>query len=172
MTAGISPLGQQEFVNRFGEVFEHSRWIADEVWKTGLNQKHESPAGLTEAFSEVILASSDEQKLALLRAHPNLAVAVDKKAQLTSASQSEQKGAGLDRCTADEYAEFRSLNLRYPEKFGFPFILAVKGYHRIEILKIFQARLANTKGQEFQTALEQVIRIGRFRIESLFEMQA
>ena len=152
----------------FGGVFEHSPWIAEAVWDTGLTGRHDSATGLHQSFREVIRQSSREEKLALLLAHPELAVGIASDEQLTGSSQREQQGAGLDRCSPEEFSEFRKLNASYREKFGFPFIMAVKGFNRDDILESFRARLENTGDGEFQAAVEQVIRIGRFRIDSLF----
>ena len=152
----------------FGGVFEHSAWIAEAVWDTGLTRRHDTAAGLHQSFREVIRQSGREEKLALLLAHPELAVGIASDEQLTKSSQREQRGAGLDRCSPDEFSEFRKLNAAYREKFGFPFIMAVKGFNRDDILESFRARLENTGDEEFQAAVEQVIRIGQFRIDSLF----
>jgi OHCU decarboxylase len=157
-----------EFVATFGGVFEHSPWIAGAVWDLGLTGRHDTAAGLHQPFWEVIRQSGREEKLALLRSHPELAVGVVSDEQLTESSQSEQRGAGLDRCSPEEFSEYQKLNACYREKFGFPFIMAVKGCNRHDILESFRARLENTGDEEFQVAVEQVIRIGRFRIDSLF----
>ena len=114
----------------FGGAFEHSPWIAEAVWDTGLTGRHDSATGLHQSFREVIRQSGREEKLALLRAHPELAVGIASDEQLTGSSQREQRGAGLDRCSPDEFSEFRKLNDSYREKFGFPFIMAVKGFNR------------------------------------------
>ena len=134
----------------------------------GLTGRHDTATGLHQTFKEVICQSSREEQLALLLAHPELAVGIASDEQLTKSSQREQRGAGLDRCSPDEFSEFRKLNAAYREKFGFPFIMAVKGFNRDDILESFRARLENTGDGEFQAAVEQVIRIGRFRIDSLF----
>lgn len=163
-----SQLDKSEFMAAFSGVFEHSPWIAAAVWESGMNSRHDSAAGLHRAFGEVIRQSQREKKLALLRAHPELAVGIASNGQLTEASRREQRGAELDRCSPAEFSEFQNLNKSYGEKFGFPFIMAVKGYDRHGILEAFRARLTNTPDQEFQAAVDQVIRIGRFRIEGLF----
>jgi OHCU decarboxylase len=163
-----SAMGKAEFVAEFGDIFEHSAWIADRVWDSGLNANHDSAAGLHSAFADVIHAAEMQQKLTLLRAHPELGLGVASEKDLTAASQAEQQGAGLDQCSADEFAEFQRLNDSYRARFGFPFIMAVKGYRRGEILEAFRKRMENTREQELQTAVEQVIRIGLFRIESKF----
>ena len=161
-------MDKTEFMVTFGGVFEHSPWIAEAVWDTGLTGRHDTAAGLHQSFREVIRQSGREEKLALLLAHPELAVGIASDEQLTESSQREQRGAGLDRCSPDEFSEFRKLNAAYREKFGFPFIMAVKGFNRDDILESFRARLENTGDEEFQAAVEQVIRIGQFRIDSLF----
>jgi OHCU decarboxylase len=161
-------LDKAEFMAVFSGVFEHSPWIAEAVWESGLNGRHDSVAGLHRAFGDVIRYSEREKKLALLRAHPELAVGIVSNQQLTEASRREQRGAELDRCSPAEFSEFQKLNESYGEKFGFPFIMAVKGYDRHGILEAFRARLMNSENQEFQAAVDQVIRIGRFRIEGLF----
>jgi OHCU decarboxylase len=161
-------MDKNEFMAMFGGVFEHSPWIAGAVWDMGLTGRHDTAAALHQTFREVIRQSSREEKLALLRAHPELAVGVVSDEQLTESSQSEQRGAGLDRCSPDEFSEFQKLNACYREKFGFPFIMAVKGCNRHDILESFRARLENTGDEEFRSAVEQVIRIGRFRIDSIF----
>lgn len=163
-----SQLDKTEFMTVFSGVFEHSPWIAEDVWEAGVRGHHDSVAGLHRAFGDVIRNSERERKLALLRAHPELAVGIASKQQLTEASRREQRGAQLDRCSPAEFSEFQKLNKSYGEKFGFPFIMAVKGCDRHGILEAFRARLINTPDQEFQAAVDQVIRIGRFRIEGLF----
>jgi len=156
------------FLALFGAVFEHSPWIAKAVWDLGLTGRHDTATGLHQSFRAVIHQSGREEKLALLRAHPELAVGVVSDEQLTESSQREQRGAGLDRCSREEFSEFQKLNHSYADKFGFPFIMAVKGCNRHDILESFRARLDHSGDEEFQTAVEQVIRIGRFRIESIF----
>jgi len=165
----VSAMDKADFMAVFAAVFEHSPWIAAAVWESGLDQHHDSVAGLHGAFRDVIRHSGREEKLALLLAHPELAVGIAGDEQLTGSSRREQCGAGLDCCSPDEFSEFQKLNESYREKFGFPFIMAVKGYDRHGILEQFKKRLVNTEDEEFQTAVEQVIRIGRFRIERILD---
>ena len=151
------------FLARYGGIFEHSPWIAAQVWDLGLHS-----GGLQElhvALADVIRNADHKQQLALLRAHPQLASAIASGEQLTTESRGEQRGAGLDQCSEVEFEEFRHLNSTYSDKFGFPFIIAVKGLSREQILEFFRARLANSPEQEFTEALEQVIRIGKFRLQ-------
>ena len=108
-----------------------------------------------------------EQCLELLCAHPDLACGVRERALLGADSQSEQASAGLDACTPEEFIEFQSLNLAYREQFGFPFIIAVSGMDRHEILKRFRDRIERSQEEEFKTAVENVIRIIGFRLEKI-----
>jgi OHCU decarboxylase len=111
-----------------------------------------------------VIAASREKKLALIRAHPDLACA---ERNLTAESTSEQKGAGLKECSPEEFAEFQKLNAEYKKKFGFPFIIAVKGLNRTDILKAFRQRINNSADAEFDAALEQIHRIAWFRLSAL-----
>jgi OHCU decarboxylase len=117
-------------------------------------------------MAKAAAALPPDRKLQLIRNHPDLAgrVAI---ADLTAASRSEQTGAGLDRCTPDEFRRFQELNTAYKEKFAFPFILAVAGMNRAEILAAFESRVGNDREGEFRTALEQIDRIARIRLEGL-----
>ena len=155
---------RDEFIHRFGPVYEHSAWIAEQVFDQGQAATREIE-NLHKHFCSVIRSAGTDRQLALLNAHPELACA---QGALTDDSKNEQSGAGLDQCTAEEFREFSALNQDYREKFGFPFIMAVKGCNRRDILESFRARLDNSGYEEFQTAVEQVIRIGRFRIEGIF----
>jgi OHCU decarboxylase len=161
MMSGFQAMSKADFLARFGDIFEHSPWIAARVWEQGIER--ESAQALYAAFSQTILEADRQQQLALLQAHPPLACGIGGNAELTAASREEQRGAGLDQCSAEEFEQFRRLNASYTEKFGFPFIMAVKGISRRVILERFRSRLQNTAEEEFQRALEQVIRIGRYR---------
>jgi OHCU decarboxylase len=109
------------------------------------------------------------RQLALIRGHPDLAGRAAIRGELTAASSSEQAGAGLDQCTPAEFRRFRELNERYQAKFHFPFILAVKGKSRHEVLAAFEQRLAHSPEAEFQEALDQIARIARFRLDDLID---
>jgi OHCU decarboxylase len=155
------------FVERFGAVYEHSRWIAEAVYDRGLTAAEDTPAGLASAMADVLAKADREKKLALIRAHPDLAGRAAIAGQLTDSSRSEQSGAGLDRCTPEEYRRFQELNAAYKEKFGFPFILAVAGKTRHDILVAFEARIGNDPASEFETALQEIDRIALVRLQKL-----
>ncbi len=143
---------KDEFVARYGGIYEHSPWVAEKAWgKRGT---------IASKMSRIVDESGTESQLTLLRAHPDLGG----KLAMTAASTAEQTSAGLDQCTPAEYAEFFALNDAYKAKFGFPFILAVKGKHRSEILENFRARIRNDNKTEFATALAQVHSIARLRL--------
>jgi OHCU decarboxylase len=149
----------------YGGIFEHSPWIVEQVWEQGLHNG--SVRELQAAFSDVIRNADRQRQLALLCAHPQLACAIASGEELTEESRGEQRGAGLDQCSAREFELFRQFNNSYTDKFGFPFIVAVKGLSRGQILEVFRTRLTNSPEVEFPEALEQVIRIGTLRLRDV-----
>lgn len=153
------------FVARYGGIYEHSPWVAEAVWDSGLTDDAPGPVG--DAMRAVVDMAGHDRQLTLLRAHPDLAGRLAMAGALTDASRAEQAGAGLDRCTPGEFAEFQRLNTEYVARFRFPFILAVKGHTRETILAAFRARVANDIETEFAEALGQVHRIARFRLTAL-----
>lgn len=160
-------LTRQAFLARFAGVYERSPWIAEAAWDAGLPPDADTPEGLSRAFDAQVQAAGRAPQLALLRAHPDLAGRLALAGGLTAESTSEQAGAGLDQCTPQELAEFQALNADYVARHGFPFILAVKGRHRTQILAVFRDRVAHGPAQEFAEALEQVRRIALLRLEAL-----
>jgi len=163
-----SEMSRSEFLQTFGHIFEHSPWIAENVWDAGLEVRHDTAAGLHEAMCNQIRRADDATRLELLRAHPELA-SPPVSQSLTAVSRGEQRRSGLDRCSAEELAEFQQLNGLYREKFGFPFIMAIKGYQPRQILDIFHQRLNHSAAEEQQMALAQVMKIGLFRLQEIFQ---
>jgi OHCU decarboxylase len=159
----VSDLSHAGFVARFGPVYEASPWVAEGVWPAVEAGGLDDPAALAAAMRAEVDAAPREMKLALIRAHPELA----SRARMAEASVKEQSGAGLDQCSAAEFAEFQRLNGAYNSRFGFPFIVAVKGLTRADILAAFAARLANDTDTEFATAMAQIHRIAGFRLADL-----
>jgi delta1-piperideine-2-carboxylate reductase len=159
-------MNRTEFVSRYGNVYEHSPWVAERAWDGGIVPGAD-PAPV---FRRIVERAGQEAQLALLRAHPDLAGRLG--VALTAESAAEQAGAGLDRCTPEEFAEFTALNGRYVERFGFPFIIAVKGLDRAAILAAFRSRVDGAPQAEFRTALDQVHRIAGFRLAALAERPA
>lgn len=158
---------RQQFVGRFGGVYEHSPWIAEAAFDAGITCSPAAAEQLAEPLAAIVDRSSREARLALLRAHPELVGKLAVTGSLTSESRSEQSSAGLDRCSAEEFAEFQRLNERYNSTFGFPFIIAVRGLTRADILAAFRRRVDNDPEAEFATALGEVHRIARLRLAAL-----
>lgn len=156
--SAVNAMTPEAFVEAFGDVAEHSPWVAREA--AGV-RPFAGREAMIEAFAAALAAAAPEPQLALIRAHPDLAT----RARLTDDSRREQTGAGLDTLSADEFARFTDLNGRYKARFGFPFIYAVKGATKHQILASFAARVNNSPEVEFAMALQQVARIFRFRIE-------
>lgn len=156
-------LTKPEFLERFGQVYESSPWVAEGVWPAVEAGKLDDPAALAEAMRTVVDVASRDRRLALIRAHPELA----SRARMADASVREQSGAGLDQCSAEEFSAFHRLNAAYNDRFGFPFIVAVKGMRRGEILAEFEARLGAEPETEFHTAIAQIHRIAGYRLEDL-----
>ncbi|WP_299923056.1 allantoinase PuuE [uncultured Pelagimonas sp.] len=162
-----SQMAREEFVARFGGVFEHSPWIAEGAWDLELGPAHDRAAGVHNALARIFRTASDEQRLGVLRAHPDLAGKLAQAQRLTAESTSEQAGAGLDALTDAERARFTELNTAYTEKHGFPFIIAVRDYDKAGILAAFDRRIANPTQTEFNEACKQVERIARLRLEDM-----
>lgn len=160
-------MNKTTFLAKFGTVYEHSPWVAEAVFDAGADSLPDEPEPLSERFKSVFLESAPELQLATLRAHPQLVCALAEPVDLTADSVSEQTDAGLDQCSDAELAEFARLNAAYLEKFGFPFIIAVRGRDRYKILNLFRMRLKNDAVLEYKTALLQVCQIARFRIEDI-----
>lgn len=156
---------RDDFIEKHKGIYEHSPWIAAAAFDVG---KMGSIGEIHEAMQAAVTTAPREKQLTLICAHPDLACAPADLTKLTDASISEQKGAGLNQCTPEEFAEFQQLNRRYREKFGFPFIIAVKGLTRHDILLSFRARMNNAPDDEFKTALEQIHRIAGFRLQALY----
>ncbi len=169
MSDSIDPktLTRQEFVARFGHVFEASPWIAEAAFDAGLPADARTAAGLHRALCAVTRAATTDRQLALIQAHPDLAGRLARAGDLTRESTKEQAGVGLDHLSDAEYAQFTALNTAYREKFAMPFIMAVKGRSRAEILAAFAARIGNDQDTEIATALAQIERIALLRLQDL-----
>jgi OHCU decarboxylase len=158
----INQFAQEKFIETVGWVFEHSPWVAERTWQ---HRPFASGTDLSERMNAEVTAASMKEQLALLRAHPDLGT----RAKISPSSAAEQAGAGLDQLTTSEYDRLVSLNSVYREKFGFPFLYAVKGANKFAILEALARRVSSNSADEFQEALRQVYRIARFRLESIVE---
>jgi OHCU decarboxylase len=169
MSGRIKPseMDRTSFVAAFGQVFEHSPWIAEEAYRRGLPTDVDSAAGVHRALTAVLREASAEQRRALIGAHPDLAGRLALAGRLTADSSKEQASAGLDRLTDQERARFTALNDAYQARFRFPFVMAVKGRSKEEIMAAFERRLQHDEASEERTALEQIERIALLRLEEL-----
>jgi 2-oxo-4-hydroxy-4-carboxy-5-ureidoimidazoline decarboxylase len=159
-----SYLTRDAFIARFGPVYEASPWVAEAVWPAAASGALDEVEAMAAAMREAVDAAPREARLALIRAHPQLAVA----GRMAEASVREQKGAGLDQCSPEELDAFQSLNAAYLARFGHPFIVAVAGLSRGDILAAFTERMENNPEAEFATAIAQIHRIAGFRLAALF----
>lgn len=162
-----SRMDREAFIQAFGGIFEHSPWIAERAFELELGPAHDSAIGLHNALARMFRSATEPERLGVLNAHPDLAGRLALAKRLTSESTAEQASAGLDALTDDERLFFTSNNQAYVEKFGFPFIIAVKGLSRHEIMNAFTTRLANDRETEFDTACHQVERIARLRLKDI-----
>lgn len=160
--ADVNALSAAAFMDAFGDVAEHSPWVAEAA---STARPFASREAFVAAFETAMRAADAEAQLALVRAHPDLAGKAALAGAIAEDSRREQRGAGLDTLTPEEFARFTDLNGRYRVRFGFPFIFAVKGATKHMILDAFESRISNDPETEFQTALAQIARIFRFRIE-------
>jgi 2-oxo-4-hydroxy-4-carboxy-5-ureidoimidazoline decarboxylase len=158
--AQLNALDRSAFIGATGWIFEESPWVAERVWP-----KHpfRSVDDLHAAMTAIVHAATDEERLALLRAHPDLGA----RARMSSASEGEQRGAGLDRLTRVEFERLQRLNTEYRTRFGFPFLFAVKGSTRDDVLDALERRCGASRQAELQEAMQQVFRIAKFRLDDL-----
>jgi 2-oxo-4-hydroxy-4-carboxy-5-ureidoimidazoline decarboxylase len=158
--AELNALDRAEFTRIVGPVFEHSPWIAA---RTAAQRPFASRDALHAALIATVAQASDEEKLSLIRAHPDLIG----DAHLTAASQAEQAGAGLLDVNAEEAAQFREYNRQYRERFGFPFVICARLNKKEAIAQAFPIRLRNSRQQEMETALQEISKIAELRLEDL-----
>ena len=159
----INKLSRSEFVEIFANIFEKTKWIAEKLY----NQKpFDDFKDLCSKMLRIFETAGKETQLKILKSHPDLAnkVAVN---SLTKNSRAEQSNAGLDQCSEEEFNEFKDLNKKYKQEFGFPFIIAVKGKNKIEILSEFKKRILNSVDDEFNEAIIQVSKIAKLRLNEI-----
>ncbi len=154
-----------EFVNRYGGIYEHSPWVAEESHEVAASV--DAVDELAEIFASCVDQADHERKLALIRSHPDLAGKAAIGGELTEESSAEQASAGVDQCTREEYEQFQAMNDQYKEKFRFPFVMAVRDSNRQEVLAAFTSRLLNDRQTEFETAINEIHKIARLRLQEL-----
>ena len=158
----FNKLSKVEFISIFGNIFEKTEWVAEKCYESKpYNNLDELVSKMMKIFENI----EKERHLEILNSHPNLAV--EKK--LTEDSKNEQKNASLNQCTDKEFIEFKKLNEEYKKKFGFPFIIAVKGKNKEEILNSFRQRITNNINLEFEEAKKQVKKIASFRLSEIIK---
>jgi OHCU decarboxylase len=160
----INELGRAAFVERFGPLFEHSPWVAEAAWRDHPFADREE---LYEALVGAMYAAPRERKLALIRAHPDLAGRAAIEGTLTARSRREQASAGLDRLTPDEYEAFTRTNDAYRRRFGFPLVVCVREHTKESILRVAAERLDHSEDEEIRVALEEIAKIARLRLEDM-----
>jgi len=158
----FNKLSKTEFISIFGNIFEKTEWIAERCYES---KPYNNPDELVSKMMKIFENSEKEKHLEILNSHPDLAV--EKK--LTKDSKNEQKNASLNQCTDEEFIEFKNLNEEYKKKFGFPFIIAVKGKNKEEILNSFRQRITNNINSEFEEAKKQVKKIASFRLSEIIK---
>ncbi len=157
----LNAMTQPEFVAALSGVFEHSDWVAE---RAAAARPFDSLSELLSAMRRVVGAATQAEQLALIRAHPDLRARSVAGADLTAASASEQRRAGLEGCTPAEAARLDALNSAYRQRFGFPFILAVRDHDLASILARGESRLTRGRSDELATALDEIGRIAGFRL--------
>ncbi|AMB85272.1 OHCU decarboxylase [Pseudomonas agarici] len=162
-----STLSRTAFVEAFADIYEHSPWVAEQAFDLGQDSGIDQIDTLHQRMSDILLNADHASQLALINAHPDLAGKAAVQGQLSAASAHEQAGAGIQHCTAEEFQRFTELNQAYKAKFKFPFIMAVTGSNRQQILAAFETRLHNPQDTEFNCALAQINKIALFRLLAL-----
>ena len=159
-------MSREAFIEQHSTIYEHSRWVAERVMRQPRTFTHVNE--LIEAMKAVVDDAPLVERYELIRAHPDLAGRAQLRGELTADSTDEQASAGLDQCSAEELADFQSLNAQYKDKFGFPFIMAVRNSTRQDILAAFRKRLLNDEDTEFNTAMTEVHKIAALRLQHLY----
>ncbi len=163
----LNALPADAFVAALSGIFEHSPWVAEIA---ASQRPFASVDALHTTMSRTVESAGETKQLALINAHPELAGKAAVRGELTAESTREQAGAGLDQCTQAEFDRLQQLNRAYREKFGFPFILAVRGYDRHGIIANFETRAKHSREEELRASLEQIYRIARFRLDDLIDV--
>ncbi|HZH62761.1 MAG TPA: urate oxidase [Metabacillus sp.] len=160
----LNEVSHREFVEFLGDIFEHSPWVPEKAWA------YRPFASLTDLHEKMVLIVKEaayEEKLALIQAHPNLGTRLE----MSGASVQEQAGVGLNQLTTEEFVQFSALNKQYMDKFGFPFIMAVKGQTKTIIYESMHQRINHSELEEFETALKEIEKIAYFRLKELIKIR-
>lgn len=166
-TCQPAQMSREEFVAHFSDIYEHSPWVAERAYDDGLSETDNRIEELHQRMAGILLQADVKEQLALINAHPDLAGRAAVNGELTAASTAEQAGAGIDQCSPEEFKQFTQFNNSYKERFKFPFIMAVKGANRYQILESFEMRLGNDSAAEFAKAIEEINKIALFRLQDM-----
>ena len=166
--AWLNALPQDEFTATLGGIFEHSPWVAE---RAAAGRPYATVEHMHQAMCAVVAAAAHGEQMALIQAHPRLGARGRQRQELTASSASEQRRAGLDALSDEQFAELLRLNAQYEQRFGFPFILAVRGHSPDSILAAMRSRLGNDLEAERRTALEQIARIAGLRLADAVKEQ-
>ena len=162
----IANLERNKFIEIFGPLYENSAFIAEEIYQRGL-EKYQDAEEVLISMRNLVDQMEYKAKLQLILEHPELGIRKQDASSLTKHSQVEQKGAGLDRLAEDEFENLKSLNDNYMRKFNFPFIIAVAGLTKNDIFKNIKKRLKNNTDKEFQTAIKEIHKIAKIRLDKI-----
>lgn len=165
--AALNALDAPTFIAVLGDIYEHSPWVAERASRL---RPFADFVQLADVLHGIVLAADRSEQMTLIRAHPELAGKLAIRGELTQASSAEQSAAGLNQCSAHEFAELNELNQAYQQRFGFPFIIAVRGLDRPTIIAAMQQRLRHTEAEEVATALAEIRRIAGFRLQDFLMM--
>ena len=160
--ADLNSADREAFVAAVGFAFENSPWVAEAAWE---RRPFANRQALLESLLAVVAEAPHDRKIALIGAHPDLAGRIAREGRLSAASQEEQAAAGLDRLSSAEIARFDSLGAAYRKAFGFPFVICAREHTKDSILVVLAARATHTRDEEFATALDEIAKIARLRLE-------
>ncbi len=164
----VNQLNREEFVARFGSLFEHSLWVAEEAWRS---RPFGSVEEMWRAFEDAMYAASRERQLDLIRAHPDLARKAAVAGEISLESKREQTSAGLDRLSSGEFEAFIRMNREYREKFGLPMVVCVREHTKESILENVQSRIGASRDEEIRTALAEISKISHYRLLDIVERE-
>ncbi len=162
----LNKLLKLAFIDLLGGIYEHSPWVAEQAFE---QCPFDSVDGLQRIMFDIVLRSTIEDRLTLIRNHPELAGKEADEGSLTAESQREQSSAGLNQCSAEELKQIRELNKNYLDKFSFPFVIAVSGLNKYQVISAMQKRMANDYESEFSTSINQIGKIARIRLDALID---
>ena len=162
----VNEMNQEEFVAKYGHLFEHSPWVAEEAWRS---RPFGSVEEMWRAFENAMYSAPWERQLDLIRAHPDLAGKAAVENELTQESAREQASAGLNRLSPGEFEAFTRMNREYREKFGLPMVVCVREHTKESILENVESRLGNSRDEEIRTALAEISKISHYRLLDLVE---